>query len=167
MTDTEKKAKGAPEAADEAPKAAESPKAAEASKETKEAPKEAAPKEAAEGAPKEAGKEAPKAAAKEAPKPAKEAIKSVAPKAPAANPNAPFFKFHVALLCFIALYFSSLAFWFGRLFLNGGPEEHAVMSIVFPVVLVIGSVALITLSTIVFEGRRADREKTEPHSAVH
>ena len=70
------------------------------------------------------------------------------------NPTKRDFIFHVALLLFVAGYFASLLWWFGGIFATGAGAAHATMTIVLPIVIVIGVVALLTLSSIAWEGRR-------------
>ena len=64
------------------------------------------------------------------------------------------FWFHAFFVGFVACYFSGILYWFGALFLTGGTPEHAVMSIVIPVTVLIGAVAMVTLGGIALEGRR-------------
>ena len=67
------------------------------------------------------------------------------------------FKLHVGLIGFVALYFGGLLYWFGSLLLRGGTAERAIMSVVVPVVLLLGLVAVMGLSIIAVEGRRSAR----------
>ena len=67
------------------------------------------------------------------------------------------FTFHVGIIVGLAAYFAGLLVWFGSMFAGGGPEEHAVMSVVIPVVFGLGVMTVIGLGLIVMEGRRADR----------
>jgi hypothetical protein len=76
--------------------------------------------------------------------------------APAAD-----FWLHMGLVLFIAAYFGAVFFWFARLFVTGGTEEHVVMSLVIPVLLVLGVVSVVGLLLIVLEGRRASRDKRQ------
>lgn len=73
---------------------------------------------------------------------------------------------HLGFVGFLALYFAALLLWFGWLFLGGGAEEHAVMSVVIPVVGLIGLLTVFTLSRIVLEGRRATRERRRAAAAA-
>ena len=66
---------------------------------------------------------------------------------------------HVLVVVGAVAYFAGVLVWFSALFATGGVEEHAVMSVVIPVFAVVGLVAVVTMSVIVAEGSRADREK--------
>ena len=71
-----------------------------------------------------------------------------------ASPRRSAFGFHLGLVTFVTCYFGGLLFWFGRLFVTGGAEEHVVMSLIIPVVSVLGLVAVLGLLLIALEGRR-------------
>lgn len=69
------------------------------------------------------------------------------------------FWLHMGLVLFVAAYFGAVFFWFARLFVTGGTEEHVVMSLVIPVLMVLGLVSVIGLLLIVLEGRRASKDE--------
>jgi hypothetical protein len=69
--------------------------------------------------------------------------------------------FHFGLLATLGLYFAALVYWFARLFLTGGTEEHVVMAIVLPVVVLVGSVSLLTFVTIALDGRKSEVEEAD------
>ncbi len=65
------------------------------------------------------------------------------------------FVFHMGIVVGLAVYFAGLLVWFGSMFAGGGTEEHAVMSVVIPVVFGLGAMTVVGLGLIVLEGRRA------------
>ncbi len=67
----------------------------------------------------------------------------------------------VALICGTVAYFCGVLVWFSALFATGGTEEHGVMSVVIPVFGAVGVVAAITMTSILSEGFRADREASK------
>ncbi len=71
---------------------------------------------------------------------------------------------HFALIVFVGGYFGVLLLWFGSMFARGGSEEHAVLGVVLPIVLLLGTMAVVGFTIIALEGRRSETKKSERSS---